>query len=115
MSGAWVSGEPQYGFLPHKGVLSPAEHTLYISYSNGGGPYDGSNGTVHKYNITTGVWVDISPTPVNTTSYGYGGLSVDLQRPGTLMVAGLNVWWPDELIFRSNNSGATWTPIWYVL
>lgn len=28
-------------FFPHKGVLSPAEKTLYISYSDGAGPYDG--------------------------------------------------------------------------
>ncbi|TVY24122.1 Xyloglucanase [Lachnellula hyalina] len=109
---AWVSGEPQLGFLPHKGVLSPAEKTLYISYANGAGPYDGTNGTLHKYNISTGVWTDISPTSLASTNYGYGGLSVDLQKPGTLMVAALNDWWPDELIFRSNDSGATWSPIW---
>ncbi|KAH1944130.1 hypothetical protein KXW30_007370 [Aspergillus fumigatus] len=109
---SWVTGEPQYGFLPHKGVLSPAEKTLYISYSNGAGPYDGTNGTVHKYNITSKVWTDISPTPMASTYYGYGGLSVDLQVPGTLMVAALNCWWPDELIFRSVDSGATWSPIW---
>ncbi|TVY47674.1 Xyloglucanase [Lachnellula occidentalis] len=109
---AWVSGEPQLGFLPHKGVLSPAEKTLYISYANGAGPYDGTNGTLHKYNISTGVWTDISPTSLASTNYGYGGLTVDLQKPGTLMVAALNDWWPDELIFRSNNSGATWSPIW---
>ncbi|PWY84996.1 xyloglucanase [Aspergillus heteromorphus CBS 117.55] len=109
---AWVSGEPLYGFLPHKGVLSPAEQTLYISYSNGAGPYDGTNGTVHKYNISTGVWTDISPTSMASTYYGYGGLSVDLQVPGTVMVAALNCWWPDEIIFRSLDSGATWSPIW---
>ncbi|RAH45293.1 putative endoglucanase [Aspergillus brunneoviolaceus CBS 621.78] len=109
---AWVSGEPQYGFLPHKGVLSPEEKTLYISYANGAGPYDGTNGTVHKYNITSGVWTDISPTSLASTYYGYGGLSVDLQVPGTLMVAALNCWWPDELIWRSTDSGATWSPIW---
>jgi len=109
---AWVSGEPQLGFLPHKGVLSPAEKTLYVSYANGAGPYDGTNGTLHKYNISTGVWTDISPTSLASTNYGYGGLSVDLQKPGTLMVAALNDWWPDEQIFRSNDSGATWSPIW---
>lgn len=109
---AWVSGEPQYGFLPHKGVLSPAEKTLYISYSNGAGPYDGTNGTVHKYNISTGVWTDISPSSLTAGYYGYGGLSVDLQQPGTVMVAALNCWWPDELIWRSNDSGTTWSPIW---
>ncbi|KAL2825046.1 hypothetical protein BDW59DRAFT_161995 [Aspergillus cavernicola] len=108
----WVSGEPQYGFLPHKGVLSPSEKTLYISYSDGAGPYDGTNGTVHKYNISTGVWTDISPTSITDTYYGYGGLSVDLQVPGTVMVAALNCWWPDELIWRSVDSGVTWSPIW---
>ncbi|KUL82461.1 hypothetical protein ZTR_09954 [Talaromyces verruculosus] len=109
---AWVSGEPLYGFLPHKGILSPLEKTLYISYSNGAGPYDGTNGTVHKYNISTGVWTDISPTPMASTYYGYGGLAVDLQVPGTIMVAALNCWWPDELIWRSLDSGATWSAIW---
>ncbi|PWY96660.1 xyloglucanase [Aspergillus sclerotioniger CBS 115572] len=109
---SWVSGEPLYGFLPHKGILSPSEHTLYISYANGAGPYDGTNGTVHKYNITSGIWTDISPTSMASTYYGYGGLAVDLQVPGTIMVAALNCWWPDELIFRSTDSGATWSPIW---
>jgi hypothetical protein len=90
LSGAWVSGEPQLGFLPHKGVLSPAEKTLYISYANGAGPYDGTNGTVHKYNISTGVWTDISPSSLTAGYYGYGGLTVDLQKPGTIMVAALN-------------------------
>jgi xyloglucan-specific exo-beta-1,4-glucanase len=28
------------------------------------------------------------------------------------MVAALNAWWPDELIWRSTDSGATWSPIW---
>jgi hypothetical protein len=94
--GSWVSGEPQLGFIPHKGVLSPAEKVLYVSYANGVGPYDGTNGTVHKYDISKGVWTDISPIPMSSVNYGYGGLSVDLLKPGTLMVAALNSWWPDE-------------------
>lgn len=101
-----------YGFLPHKGILSPSEQTIYISYSNGAGPYDGTNGTVHRYNISTGVWTDISPTSMASTYYGYGGLAVDLQVPGTVMVAALNCWWPDEIIWRSLDSGETWSPIW---
>ena len=31
----------------------------------------------------------------------FGGLAVDLQKPGTVMVAALNEWWPDANIFRS--------------
>lgn len=65
---------------------------LYVSYSNGGGPYDGTNGTLHKYNITSGVWTNISPVGLTDVYYGYGGLAVDLQRPGTIMVATLNSW-----------------------
>lgn len=113
--GSAVAGQPSFGFIPHKGVLSPTEKLLYVSYSDGGGPYDGLNGTVHKYDITTGSWTDISPVPHSTdSSFGYGGLTVDLQKPGTLMVAALNQWWPDATIWRSTNSGATWSPIWYV-
>lgn len=40
-------------FLPHKGVLAPSDKLLYVSYSDGAGPYDGTNGTVAKYNITS--------------------------------------------------------------
>lgn len=28
------------------------------------------------------------------------------------MVAALNSWWPDGQIFRSTDSGATWSPLW---
>lgn len=44
----WFSGSAVAGqnstYIPHKGVFSPAEKTLYVSYSNGGGPYDGTLG-----------------------------------------------------------------------
>ncbi|KAJ3933601.1 MAG: hypothetical protein NXY57DRAFT_959796 [Lentinula lateritia] len=82
-------------YIPHKGVLSPAENTLYVSYSNGAGPYDGT---------------DITPVSGSDLYFGFGGLSVDLQKPGTLMVAALNS--PDGQIFRSTDSGATWSPLW---
>lgn len=37
---------------------------------------------------------------------------MDLQKPGTLIVASLNSWWPDAKLFRSTDSGNTWKPIW---
>ena len=40
------------------------------------------------------------------------GVAVDLQRPGTIMVAALNSWWPDGQIFRSTDGGKTWTSLW---
>ncbi|KAL4260404.1 WD40/YVTN repeat-like-containing domain superfamily protein [Pleurotus pulmonarius] len=99
-------------FLPHKGVLSPAENNLYISYSDGAGPYDGTNGAVMKYHIPTSTWTDITPVSGGDLYFGFGGLAVDKQAPGTVMVAALNSWWPDGQIFRSNDSGATWSPLW---
>ena len=99
-----IAGQPNQGFLPHKGKLSPTEKDLYISYSDGSGPYDGTKGSVWRYAFNNNTWKDISPTPESSTYYGYGGLAVDLQRPGTLMVASLNSWYPDAIIFRSNDS-----------
>ncbi|KDR85177.1 hypothetical protein GALMADRAFT_218258 [Galerina marginata CBS 339.88] len=99
-------------FLPHKGVLSPTEKVLYVSYSDGAGPYDGALGAVYKYSITSGVWTDITPVAGTDLTFGFGGVAVDLQKPGTIMVAALNSWWPDGQIFRSTNSGATWSPLW---
>ncbi|MFZ5986511.1 MAG: dockerin type I domain-containing protein [Bacillota bacterium] len=107
-----VPGQP-VGFLPHHGILS-SDGMLYISYSNGAGPYDGTKGDVWKFNTATGAWTNISPIPSSSTDnyFGYGGLAVDAQKPGTIMVATLNSWWPDAIIFRSTDGGATWTRIW---
>lgn len=99
-------------FFPHKGVLSPAEKTLYISYSDGAGPYDGTNGAVYKYDITSGNLTDITPVSGSDLYFGFGGVAVDYLAPGTIMVAALNSWWPDGQIFRSKDSGATWSALW---
>ncbi|KAF8519309.1 putative endoglucanase C [Gautieria morchelliformis] len=106
-------------FIPHKGVISPGERTLYVSYSNGAGPYDGTAGYLQKVasplhlHITSGTWKDITPAlAVSDHSYGFGGLTVDLQKPGTVMAATLNEWYVNANIFRSLDGGITWTTIW---
>lgn len=40
------------------------------------------------------------------------GLAVDLQQPGTAIVAALNCWWPDGQIWRTTDGGQTWSPFW---
>jgi hypothetical protein len=108
-----VPGQPT-GFLPHHGVLSSTGQ-LYISYSNGAGPYDGTSGDVWRFDTGAGTWTRVSPVPSTDTAndyFGYGGLSVDTQHPNTIMVAALNSWWPDTIFFRSTNAGATWTRVW---
>ncbi|KAL9625686.1 MAG: hypothetical protein Q9160_000004 [Pyrenula sp. 1 TL-2023] len=106
-----VASQPT-GFLPHKGRIAPKEHALYITYSDGSGPYDGTKGSVWRYDITAKSWKDISPTPAASASYGYGGLSIDPEHPGVVMVVTLNSWYPDAIIWRSTNGGANWSTIW---
>lgn len=109
---AAVPGQPT-GFLPHHGVLANGQ--LYITYSNGAGPYDGTSGDVWRFTTATGAWTKISPVPSTDTAndyFGYGGLAVDAQHPSTIMVAALNSWWPDTIFFRSTDAGATWTRVW---
>ncbi|EEB90475.1 hypothetical protein MPER_11313 [Moniliophthora perniciosa FA553] len=78
----------QQQFLPHKGVLSEAENVLYVTYSDGAGPYDGTNGAVHKYDIVAGTWTDITPVSGSDLYFGFGGFALDVLNPGTIMVAG---------------------------
>ena len=107
--GSAIPGQPQEGYIPHKGKISPKESILYISYGAGIGPNDGSAGSVWKYNMKTGNWTEITP---EKGGFGFGGLSVDLSKPGVLMVAALNMWWPDTQIYRSTDSGTTWKKTW---
>lgn len=71
-------------------------------------------GAVYKYDLTTKTVTDITPPSniIGGENYGFGGLAVDYQNPGTLMVATLNNWWPDGSILRSKDGGATWTSLW---
>jgi hypothetical protein len=110
---AALAGAPT-GYLPHKGVLDPVNHLLYIATSDTGGPFDGAKGDVWKYDTVTGAWTQISPIPSSSDDdyFGYSGLTVDRLHPSTIMVGTQVSWWPDAIIFRSTDSGATWTRIW---
>ncbi|KAL5482494.1 hypothetical protein ACEPAI_9088 [Sanghuangporus weigelae] len=109
----WAVVEGQRNdFIPHHGVLSPAEGALYLPYANGIGPWDGTAGYVMKYFISNKTWVDVTPAQgITDNSYGYSGLAVDLQNPGTLLLAPFNEWYPDANIMRSTDGGASWTQI----
>ncbi|MFI2037933.1 cellulose binding domain-containing protein [Streptomyces bottropensis] len=106
-----VAGQPT-GHLAHKGVLDATNGHLYLSYSDKGGPYDGGKGQLWRYTTATGAWTNISPVAEADTYYGFSGLTVDRQDPGTVMATAYSSWWPDTQIFRSTDSGATWTKAW---
>jgi len=106
-----VPGQP-IGYLPHKGVLDTVNNYFFIATSDNGGPYGGALGQVWRLNLTTGVWTDISPMLLSEVYFGFSGLTIDRQNPGTIMVTGYSSWWPDTFIYRSTNSGTTWTNAW---
>jgi len=110
-----VPGQPT-GYLPHKGVLDATTGYLFLATSDTSGPYDGSKGDVWRLDTATGAWTLVSPVPSTSPDdyFGYSGLTVDRQRPGTLMVATQISWWPDVIFFRSTDSGATWTRSWEI-
>ncbi|MFD4604020.1 cellulose binding domain-containing protein [Streptomyces sp. NPDC058464] len=106
-----LAGQPT-GYLAHKGVLDAENGYLYLAYSDKGGPYDGGKGRLWRYATASGTWTDISPVAEADTYYGFSGLTVDRQHPGTVMATAYSSWWPDTQIFRSTDSGATWTKAW---
>ncbi|MBX9392775.1 cellulose binding domain-containing protein [Streptomyces sp. TRM72054] len=106
-----LAGQPT-GYLAHKGVLDAENGYLYLAYSDKGGPYDGGKGLLWRYATATGDWTDISPVAEADTYYGFSGLTVDRQNPGTVMATAYSSWWPDTQIFRSTDSGGTWTRAW---
>ncbi|KAI8631229.1 carbohydrate-binding module family 1 protein [Xylariaceae sp. FL1651] len=106
-----VAGQPAT-FFPHKCVLQPTEKALYLTYSDGTGPYDGTLGAVYRYDITAGTWKNITPVSGSDLYFGFGGIGVDMLKPGTIVVASLNSWWPDAQLFRSTDSGTTWSRLW---
>ncbi|CAL9586122.1 Xyloglucanase [Streptomyces sp. enrichment culture] len=107
-----VPGQPT-GYLPHKGVLDEETGDLYVATADNPGPYAAEDGEVWRYDTGTGQWTDISPVPAGGDRwFGFSGLTVDRQNPGTVMVTGYSSWWPDTQIFRSTDGGDSWTAAW---
>lgn len=48
------------------------------------------------------VGTNITPVSGSDLYFGFGGLTVDLQRPGTILLSSLNAWYPDALIYRAS-------------
>jgi hypothetical protein len=99
--------QPQHGELATNGVL-------YLDYANQPGPNGMANGAVWKYDTLTAAWTDITPEVPGANgnpSFGYAGLAVDPEHPGTVMAATNDRWSPVDTIFRSVDGGATWEDV----
>jgi hypothetical protein len=113
-----VPGQPA-NFMPgHAGF--DTQGILYVAYANSPGPGSATDGAVWKLNPKDGAWTDITPVKdANRFPGGYGGLGIDRQHPGTLVVASLDRVNPslpqpdrdDDRLYRTTNGGQTWTDI----
>ena len=107
---AAVPGAPTT-LMPHTAVLA-ATGALYLTYGNAPGPNNVTAGDVQKYVPSTGTWASIKPAlTAAQTQGGYAGLSLDPQKPGTLLVSTIDRWGPGDEVFRSTDDGATWKPL----
>ena len=104
--------------FPNQSAADDTNGYLYIATCNDPGPGNapaasGNGGKIMRLATQTGEWTDVSP-PYNPRGVipGFGGITVDRQNPGTIMTVTRNNWWPDEVFFRSTDSGATWSISW---
>ena len=103
-----VPGQPPASLLPVHGELD-SRGMLYITYSNGVGPNGVTDGAVFRYDTRSGQWTDITPERgPHRAPGGYMGLSVDAERPGTVVVATLNRWHPGDILWRTTDGGRAW-------
>jgi photosystem II stability/assembly factor-like uncharacterized protein len=107
-----VSGQPKR-FVPIHAVFD-TRGVLYLVYDDGVGPNGITDGAVWKFNPADGAWTDITPVKdPGRPPGGYGGIAVDRQKPGTLVVVSLNrkVRDDDDRMYRTTDGGATWRDI----
>jgi xyloglucan-specific exo-beta-1,4-glucanase len=103
-----VPGGPDEKMLPSHAAFD-ADGVLYISYGNGVGPNDVTDGAVWKLDTDTDQWTDITPDKSpSRPKGGYGGIAVDRQQPNTVAVATLDRWEPTDTVWRSTDGGSTW-------
>ena len=98
------------GMYPLQADISP-NGNMYIVYSDNCGPnMSPAAGKVYKYELASGTFTDITPDLDDGRYGGFGGVSVDAQKPDTLVVSTLG-WWSDQgdNIYYSNDGGSTWT------
>ncbi|MFZ6760457.1 hypothetical protein ACO0K9_24910 [Undibacterium sp. Ji50W] len=104
-----VTGGPT-GLYPTHGQIGP-DGNLYITFANAIGPNGMTAGQVWKYSIGPGSWQNITPPNPNSYQFGYGGLALDPQKSGALVVMTMDRWYPGDTMFRSTNGGSSWVDV----
>jgi hypothetical protein len=111
-AGGWeaVPGRPSgdAAKVPIRAAYDAGTRELYVTYANTPGPNNQTAGSVHRLNTVTGAWTAVTP---QSGAFGYGGVSVDARRPGTVVVSTNNRWSEVDTLFRSTDSGRSWTSL----
>ncbi|MEE1757400.1 sialidase family protein [Streptomyces sp. SP18CS02] len=98
--------------VPLRAAYDTATRCLYVTYADAPGPNGQSDGSVHRLDTTTGGWTDVTPVrPGPGDTFGYGGVAVDVRRPGTVVVSTNNRWGAVDTLLRSTDGGATWVSL----
>jgi hypothetical protein len=106
-----IPGQPTTASLPRRATLDK-EGTLYVTYALGDSPYALTDGAVYRYEPKRNVWTDITPLkPSQDDAFGYGGISVDPSKPGTLVTSTMDRWTKGAESFRSQDGGQHWKPL----
>ncbi len=111
-----VPGAPK-GVMPSHAEFDK-NGTLYLTFANAPGPGDQTTGSVWKLDKGD-KWTNITPLVPNDApncgdkcdKFGYGGLTVAFDKPGTVMVTTLDRWSRGDEIFRTEDGGKTWKPL----
>ncbi|MGX1367073.1 photosystem II stability/assembly factor-like uncharacterized protein [Streptomyces canus] len=109
-----VPGQPSGAFakVPIRAAYDCHTRELYLTYADAPGPNGQSDGSVHKLAVATGTWTDVTPVrPGGSDTFGYGGVSVDARRPGTVVVSTNNRWSAVDTLYRTTDGGRTWTSL----
>ncbi len=92
---------------------------LYILYGDQAGPATMTQSQLWKFvpssSWTSGTWTQISlpnqALGINNSN-GYGGLALDPVHPGVLLIGTLDQYYPTgDVVYRSNDDGATWRDV----
>jgi len=96
--------------VPERCALA-SDRNLYITYGTG------ANGAIMRYNLTNGVWANVTPTGMTFSAPTYCGISICATDPKKLVAATYSswLWQPNnsygDRILVSTNSGTNWTDL----
>ncbi|ORX36535.1 Oligoxyloglucan reducing end-specific cellobiohydrolase [Piromyces finnis] len=106
-----ISGQPNTGYYPHHGAFSADNKYLYVTYANSIGPNGATQGAVYRIKLADYSFKEITPVKgsYETQQFGYTGVQTSGTNPGVVIVSTLNLWWPSDEVYKSNDYGETWS------